>query len=85
VKQINRQLIGVAQFIFSVAAGFVFGFLGLELIFGNLEMGFRIICGISCALVIAVAEIYFLIQHLHFADIVPIEPTNTPNNKLHKD
>jgi TMEM199 family protein len=74
MKQINRHLIGVVQFVFSVAAGFAFGFQGLELLIGDLEMGFRLMCGISCALVIAVAEIYFLLQHIHFAEEVPPEP-----------
>lgn len=60
MKQINKQLIAVAQFIFSVLAGFTFGFIGVELIVGNLDFGFRLLLGIICALVIALAEIYFL-------------------------
>ena len=59
MKQINKQLIAVAQFIFSVIAGFAFGFIGLELIVGTLDFGFRLLLGIICALVIALAEIYF--------------------------
>lgn len=74
MQQINRQLIGVVQFVFSVAAGFAFGFQGLELLIGDLEMGFRLMCGISCALVIAIAEIYFLLQHINFSEEVPSEP-----------
>lgn len=65
MKQINRQLIGVAQFLFSVAAGFAFGFIGVELIVGDLEFGFRLLLGVFCALVIAVAEIYFLAKKLN--------------------
>lgn len=65
VKQINKQLIGVAQFIFSVMAGFAFGFLGLELIIGDMDFGFRLLLGIICALVIAIAEIYFLAKKLN--------------------
>lgn len=60
MKQINKQLIAVAQFIFSVLAGFAFGFIGVELIVGNLDFGFRLLLGIICALIIALAEIYFL-------------------------
>lgn len=60
MKQINKQLIAVAQFIFSVIAGFAFGFIGVELIFGNLDFGFRLLLGIICALIVALAEIYFL-------------------------
>lgn len=64
VKQINRQLIAVAQFVFSVISGFVFGFIGIELIIGSLDFGFRLLLGIICALVIALAEIYFLAKKL---------------------
>lgn len=64
MKQINKQLIAVAQFIFSVLSGFLFGFLGVELIVGNLDFGFRLLLGIIIALVIALAEIYFLAKKL---------------------
>lgn len=65
MKQINRQLIAVAQFLFSIAAGFAFGFIGVELMIGNLDFGFRLLLGILCALVIALAEIYFLAKKLN--------------------
>ncbi|KAL6255040.1 hypothetical protein P5V15_013373 [Pogonomyrmex californicus] len=65
MKQINKQLIAVAQFVLSVIAGFVFGFLGVELIIGNLDFGFRLLLGIICALIIALAEIYFLAVKLN--------------------
>lgn len=68
MKQINRQLIAVAQFVFSVAAGFAFGFIGLELIVGSLDFGFRILLGVMCALIIALAEIYFLAKKLNEED-----------------
>lgn len=65
VKEINKQLIAIAQFIFSVVTGFVFGFLGIELIIGNLDFGFRLLLGIMCALIIALAELYFLAKKLN--------------------
>jgi TMEM199 family protein len=65
VKQINRHMIAVAQFLFSVAAGFAFGFIGIELIVGNLDFGFRLLLGIMIALIIALAEIYFLAKTLN--------------------
>lgn len=77
---INRQLIAVAQFIFSVIAGFMFGFLGIELIVGNLDFGFRLLLGIICALVIALAEIYFLAKKLN--EEMPAEDTALPSDKL---
>lgn len=65
VKSMNKQMIAVAQFLFSVAAGFAFGFIGVELLIGNLDFGFRLLLGIICALVIALAEIYFLAKQLN--------------------
>ncbi|XP_003700166.2 vacuolar ATPase assembly protein VMA12 [Megachile rotundata] len=83
MKQINRQLIAVAQFIFSVLAGFVFGFKGVELIVGNLDFGFRLLLGIICALIIALAEIYFLAIKLNEDGY---EAASTPMpKKLHQE
>lgn len=65
VKQINRHLIAIFQFIVSVAAGFAFGFIGVELIIGSLDFGFRLLLGIICALIIALAELYFLAKRLN--------------------
>ncbi|XP_011194749.2 transmembrane protein 199 [Zeugodacus cucurbitae] len=86
VKAMNSQMIAVLQFIFSVAAGFVFGFLGLELIFGGIEFGLRLVLGISCALVIGVAEMYFLIKKLNEEEkaISSFKKTTEPVKKNEK-
>lgn len=60
----------MAQFIFSVAAGFTFGFFGVNLMVGPLPFGFRILLGVIVALVIALAEMYFLAKKLHEYDEV---------------
>lgn len=65
LKQMNRHMIAIFQFIMSVAAGFAFGFIGLELLVGNLDFGFRLLMGIICALTIALAELYFLAKKLN--------------------
>lgn len=65
VKQLNRHLIAVGQFILSVVAGFAFGFLGIELLVGRLDFGFRLLLGIICGLTIALAELYFLAKTLN--------------------
>jgi len=65
MKQINRHLIAVGQFVVSVLAGFAFGFIGIELMIGNLDFGFRLLLGIICALIIALAELYFLAKKLN--------------------
>jgi len=80
VKDINRQLIGVLQLLISVAAGFLFGFLGIQLIIGQLDLQFRILNGIACAIIIAVAELYFLTKKLN--DEAPPKPAS---GKFHAD
>lgn len=79
MKQINRQLIAVAQFIFSVAAGFAFGFIGIELIIGQLDFGFRLLLGIMIALIIALAEIYFLAKKLNEEYDMSVQQPGVPN------
>uniref|UniRef100_A0A2M4BVX4 Putative endoplasmic reticulum-based factor for assembly of v-atpase n=1 Tax=Anopheles marajoara TaxID=58244 RepID=A0A2M4BVX4_9DIPT len=74
VKQINRHLIAVAQFLFSVAAGFAFGFIGIALIVGQMDFGVRLLLGIVIALIIALAEIYFLAKRLNAEYELPVQP-----------
>lgn len=81
MKQMNKQLIAVAQFVFSVIAGFAFGFIGVELIIGDLDFGFRLLLGIICALIIALAEIYFLALKLSENGF----DVTSNSKKLHQD
>lgn len=80
----NKQLIAIAQFVFSVLAGFAFGFIGVELIIGNLDFGFRLLLGIICALVIALAEIYFLAKRLNEEEYI-LSMEDLPPKKLHQE
>ncbi|KAH8284370.1 hypothetical protein KR018_010607 [Drosophila ironensis] len=70
LKSLNKQIIAVVQFIFSVAAGFTFGFFGVNLMVGPLPFGFRLLLGVIVALIIALAEMYFLAKKLHEYDEV---------------
>ncbi|XP_035896668.1 transmembrane protein 199 [Anopheles stephensi] len=81
MKQINRHLIAVAQFLFSVAAGFAFGFVGIELLVGQLDFGFRLLLGIIIALIIALAEIYFLAKKLNEEYELPPAPAFVGKDK----
>ncbi|CAG9765702.1 unnamed protein product [Ceutorhynchus assimilis] len=65
MKMMNTHLIAVFQFIVSVITGFAFGFIGIELLIGTLDFGFRLLLGIVCALIIALAELYFLAKKLN--------------------
>lgn len=82
LKLMNKQLIAVAQFVFSVLAGFAFGFVGVELMVGNLDFGFRLLLGIICALTVALAEIYFLAIKLNEDSDFISHPVPT---KLHQE
>lgn len=68
LKALDRHLIAILQFIFSIITGFLFGFLGIELMIGDLDFGFRLLLGIICALIVAIAEIYFLAKKLNEED-----------------
>ncbi|XP_041975925.1 uncharacterized protein LOC121730787 [Aricia agestis] len=93
LKQVNRQLIAIGQFIISIFAGFLFGFKGVEWMVGNLDFGFRLLLGVMCALVIALAEIYFLAkklnEELNIPETVqlggPVKLSNENNTKAHLD
>lgn len=91
MKNLNKQLVAVIQFIVSLGAGFLFGFLGVEMMIGNLDFGFRLLLGVMCALVIALAEIYFLAkklnEDLNMQETVQLGgPTvYPPSKKVHKD
>lgn len=61
----HSQLIACAQFMFAVAAGFVFGFFGVESIFGYLDFGFRLLVGMIGSLVVALSGMYFLAEKLN--------------------
>lgn len=65
LKEMNRHLIAVFQFVVSVLTGFAFGIVGIEFFVEGLDFGFRLLLGIVCALVIAVAELYFLAKKLN--------------------
>ncbi|XP_052864528.1 uncharacterized protein LOC128271127 isoform X1 [Anopheles cruzii] len=75
-KQIQRHVIAVVQFILSVVVGFAFGFSGIELLIGQLDFGFRLLLGIIIALIVALAEIYFLAVKLNEADDLPASVTS---------
>lgn len=84
IKQINKQLIAVFQFIVSVLTGFLFGFHGIELLVGSLDFGFRLLLGVICSLTIALAELYFLAKTLNedYRQEVQVE-TRSGHSKLH--
>ncbi|KAF7286991.1 hypothetical protein GWI33_002832 [Rhynchophorus ferrugineus] len=65
MKKMNQHLIAIIQFIITLAAAFAFGFIGIELLVGTLDFGFRLLLGIICALIVGIAELYFLAKTLN--------------------
>lgn len=85
MKQINRQLVAILQFVFSIVTGFVFGFIGIEMMIGGLDFGFRLLLGIICALIIAIAELYFLAKKLNEDYDLSVENPIIKTNKWNSE
>jgi len=69
MKLMNTGLIGVFQFIISIAAAFFFGFIGIEAFGGlSLDLAVRLLLGIVFALVVGLAELYFLAVNLSISE-----------------
>ena len=60
----NSQLIEVFGFFVTMAAAFAFGFFGINYMIGPLDLGLRSILGVVIALVVAIAELYFMARVL---------------------
>lgn len=60
LKVLNRQLLEVMGFVISLFAAFMFGFVGINFMIGPLDLGIRALLGVVIALIVAVAELYFL-------------------------
>ena len=71
----NAGLIGVFQFVVSIAAAFLFGFMGLEAFLGlTFELAVKLLFGIIFALVVGCAELYFLAINLDLSEAPPETP-----------
>lgn len=64
----NSALIGVFQFILSIACAFFFGFKGIEVFAGELQLAVRLLLGLAIALVVGAAELYFLAIRMDFEE-----------------
>jgi len=85
MKQINSGLIGVFQFVVTVATAFMFGFMGIE-VFASVqfELAVKLLLGIICALIVAGAELFFLLRTIDFAETTPPRPHQaSPSLKQH--
>ena len=63
-KELNSFLVLILQFVVSVAASFMFGFLGPYYLYGRTDLGPRLLAGIICAFVVGCADMYFVIRQM---------------------
>jgi len=72
LKEINAQMIGVLQFVVSLATAFAFGSYGIPLINSDLsDTKSRVLLGVFCAVVVGFAELYFLVKYISEGDAQP--------------
>lgn len=71
MREVNAQLVEVGQVIFSVAAAFLFGYVATAVAAGNGDTATRILVGLAAALVVLIAEGYFLLRYLSYTDDPP--------------
>jgi len=64
LKEVNRFLLLIIQFIVSVVCAFMFGYMGPYLLYGRQDVGGRILLGIVLGFVVGCADMYFVIRQL---------------------
>jgi len=60
----NTGMVGVFQLVISLAAAFLFGFSGIQVFYGEMDIAVRLLLGIAFAVIVGVAELYILVVHL---------------------
>lgn len=64
MKEVDRYLIVIFQFVMSVATAFTFGYLAPYYLYGRSDVGFRLLLGIVFGFIVAIADLYFVIKFL---------------------
>jgi len=82
LKVLNSQLLEIVGFALSLFAGFLFGFVGINYMVGPLDLGFRFLLGVVIALIVAVAELYFLARVLGDYEFFHHEKSTSKLKKL---
>jgi hypothetical protein len=62
--QVNAYLILIVQFLVSVGASFMFGYLAPYYVSGLSEVGPRLLIGVLVAFVVGIADLYFVIRQM---------------------
>lgn len=72
-KELNNIIVMLLQFVVSVAASFVFGYMAPYLLWGRIEVGPRLIFGTFAAFFVGIADLYFVIREHLSEDGIRIE------------
>eukprot|EP00088_Acartia_fossae_P034503 TRINITY_DN3540_c0_g1_i8.p1 TRINITY_DN3540_c0_g1~~TRINITY_DN3540_c0_g1_i8.p1 ORF type:complete len:200 (-),score=35.78 TRINITY_DN3540_c0_g1_i8:324-923(-) len=62
MKELNAILISLLQFVVSVVCAFAFGYLAPYYFYGTINRGTQILCGTAVAIVVGIADLYFVIR-----------------------
>jgi hypothetical protein len=65
MKSMQGQLITVANVFLTIGAAFVFGYKAVEYSIGVKNFVLQISCGLFCALIVAIADLYFLFKRFN--------------------
>ncbi|CAF3635128.1 unnamed protein product, partial [Rotaria sp. Silwood2] len=65
MKSVQGQLITVANVFLTIGAAFVFGYKSIEYSTGTKNFVLQISCGLFCAFIVAIADLYFLFKRLN--------------------
>lgn len=64
LREVNSYLVLILQFLVSVFASFAFGYLAPYYLYGQTEVGPRLLIGVLCGFVAGVADLYFVIRQM---------------------
>ncbi|CAB4061531.1 TMEM199 [Lepeophtheirus salmonis] len=64
MKEVNRQVIVVFQFVITVVTSFIFGYSAPYYLYGIVDVNFRLSLGLVFGFVVAVADLYFVIKYM---------------------
>ncbi|UJR37568.1 hypothetical protein I4U23_030269 [Adineta vaga] len=68
MKSVQGQLITVANVFLTIGGAFVFGYKVVEYSIGIKNFVLQISCGLFCAFIVAIADLYFLFKRLNTID-----------------
>lgn len=68
LKQMNNQLLSVVNLLFTIGCGFAFGFVASYITHVEVDHAVNVLWGIGVAVLVAFAELYFLMRYFYHQD-----------------